>query len=388
MNNFRFYNPTEIIFGKGTIAKLKDLLPKKAKVMLLYGGGSIKRNGVYDQVTAALKDHHVVEFSGIEANPDYSTMMKAVKLVHKKKIDFLLAVGGGSVIDGTKFVAMAAEYKGDNPWHLLSKDAASKATKALPFGTVLTLPATGSEFNHNCVISRREKCLKFSFVTDLVFPKFSILDPETTYTLPIKQVRNGIVDAYMHVLEQYLTYPAGGIVQDRQAEALLLALIESAPKAMHTDPVDYDGRANYMWAASNALNHLIGSGVPQDWATHGIGHELTALYGLDHAETLAAVLPWLWWYKREQKKEKLLQYGERIFGIKSGTLDDRVDRTILATAVFFQSVGMPTTLSSYGIDPDEAAETVQKRLNERGFVRGEHKDVDGQVAAAILRMSR
>jgi NADP-dependent alcohol dehydrogenase len=250
------------------------------------------------------------------------------------------------------------------------------------------LPATGSEFNHNSVISRREKRVKFSFGSDLVFPQFSILDPETTYTLPIKQVRNGIVDAYMHILEQYLTYPAGGIVQDRQAEGLLLALIDCAPKAMQTDSVDYDGRANYMWAASNALNHLIGVGVPQDWATHAIGHELTALYGLDHAETLAAILPWLSWYKREQKKEKLLQYGERVFGIKSGTLDARIDQTILATAAFFQSVGMPTTLSSYGVDPDEAAEIIQKRFEKRGTILGEHNDIDGSAAAAIVRMSR
>jgi len=258
----------------------------------------------------------------------------------------------------------------------------------LPFATVLTLPATGSEFNHNSVISRREKRVKFSFGSDLVFPTFSILDPETTYTLPAKQVRNGIVDAYMHILEQYLTYPAGGIVQDRQAEALLMALIDCAPKAMQMDPVDYEGRANYMWAASNALNHLIGVGVPQDWATHSIGHELTALYGLDHAETLAAVIPWLAWYKREQKKEKLLQYGERVFGIKSGTLDARVDQTILATAAFFHSVGMPTTLSSYGVDPDEAADIIQKRFEKRGTVLGEHKDIDGAAAAAIVRMSR
>jgi NADP-dependent alcohol dehydrogenase len=388
MNNFRFYNPTEIIFGKGTISQLKERLPKKAKVMMLYGGGSIKRNGVYDQVMAGLKDHRVVEFGGIEANPDYSTLMKAVKIVQDKKIDFLLAVGGGSVIDGTKFVAMAAKYKGENPWHLLSRNEANNATSALPIGVVLTLPATGSEFNRNSVISRRGKKMKLSFASDLVFSKFSILDPETTYTLPIKQVRNGIVDAYLHVLEQYLTFPAGGMVQDRQAEGLLLALIDCAQKAMQTNPVDYDGRANYMWAASNALNHLVGSGVPQDWATHGIGHELTVLYGMDHAETLAAILPWLWWYKREQKKEKLLQYGERVFGIKSGKLDDRVDQTILATAAFFQSVGMPTTLSSYGVDPDAAAEVVQKRLEKHNFISGEHKDVDGVAAAAILRMSR
>jgi len=314
--------------------------------------------------------------------------MKAVRLVKEKKINFLLAVGGGSVIDGTKFIALASEYEGENPWHLLTRGEAGKAAKAVPFGTVLTLPATGSEFNRNSVISRREKKVKFSFASDLVFPKFSILDPETTYTLPIKQVRNGIVDAYMHIMEQYLTFPANGIVQDRQAEALLMSLIDCAPKAMQTEPIDYDGRANYMWAASNALNHLIGVGVPQDWATHSIGHELTALYGLDHAETLAAVFPWLIWYKREQKQEKLLQYGERVFNIKKGTAAERIDQTILATAAFFQSVGMPTTLTSYDVDPDKAAKEIKKRFEKRGTTLGEHNDIDGVAAAAIVRMSR
>src|SRR5450830_571138 len=338
MNDFRYYNPTTIVFGKGTIAKLDELVKKKQKIMLLYGGGSIKKNGVYDQVIKALGKRKVIEFGGIEPNPDYETLMKAVSIVQKKDVDLMLAVGGGSVIDGVKFISLAAKYDG-NPWHILTKGAAQDCTKSVPFGTVLTLPATGSEFNKNSVISRREKQVKFSFASDLVFPQFSILDPETTYSLPLKQVRNGLVDAFVHVMEQYMTYPVGGIVQDRQAEALLLALIEIAPAAMQVDPFSYDGRANFMWAASNALNTLIGSGVPQDWATHDIGHELTALYGLDHAETLAAVLPWLLWYKRGQKQAKLLQYGQRVFGIKEGGDEQRVDKAIEATAQFFHSLG-------------------------------------------------
>jgi NADP-dependent alcohol dehydrogenase len=386
MNNFRYYNPTTIIFGKGTIAKLDELVKKKQKVLLLYGGGSIKKNGVYEQVVKALGKRNVLEFGGIEPNPDYATLMKAVRVVQKKDVDLLLAVGGGSVIDGAKFISLAAKFDGD-PWHILSKGAAAQCTKALPIGTVLTLPATGSEFNKGSVISRREKRVKFSFNSDLVFPKFSILDPETTYSLPIKQVRNGIVDAYVHVLEQYLTYPVGGIVQDRQAEALLLALIEVAPAAMQTDPVSYDGRANYMWAASNALNLLIGMGVPQDWSTHNIGHELTALYGLDHAETLATVLPWLLWYKRDQKQAKLLQYGQRVFGIHEGSDDEQVNRTIEATAQFFHSLGMPTTLSAYKIDPEEAASTIRHRLTKRDWKSGEHADISPEDAANILRLS-
>ena len=386
MNNFRYYNPTTILFGKGTIARLDELVKKKQKVLMLYGGGSIKKNGVYDQVITALGKRKVLEFGGIEPNPDYDTLMKAVEIVQKKDVDFLLAVGGGSVIDGVKFIALAAKFDG-NPWHILSKGAAQDCTQAIPFGTVLTLPATGSEFNKTSVISRREKKVKFSFQSSLVFPQFSILDPETTYSLPVKQVRNGLVDAFVHVIEQYLTYPVGAIVQDRQAEALLLALIETAPAAMQTDPVSYDGRANYMWAASNALNTLIGSGVPQDWATHGIGHEITALYGLDHAETLAAVLPWLLWYKRYLKQAKLLQYGQRVFGITNGSDSERIDRTIEATAQFFHSLGMPTTLSAYKIDVEKAASLISRRLSKREWKAGEHADVLAQDAAMILRMS-
>lgn len=387
MDNFTFYNPTRIVFGTGTIAKLSKLVPKKATVLLLYGGGSIKQNGVYDQVMAALKKNMVLEFGGIEANPDYDTLMRAVKVVRKKKIDFLLAVGGGSVIDGTKFISLAALLDEGDPWQIVAGSLAKNLKQAIPFGTVLTLPATGSEMNHNAVISRRSIQEKLSFSSDLVFPQFSILDPETTYSLPQKQIRNGIVDAYVHVMEQYLTFPVGAVVQDRQAEALLKALIEVAPKALQMPP-DYTGRANYMWAASNALNHLISRGVPEDWATHNIGHELTALYGLDHAETLAVVLPWLMWYKRKQKQAKLLQYGYRVFDLRAQKFSERIDQTILATAAFFQSVGMPTTLTAYGIDPDEAADLVQARFEAHSWNFGEHSDITGKDAAAILRLSR
>jgi len=387
ISNFIYYNPTRIVFGSGSIPKLNKLIPKKAKVMLLYGGGSIMKNGVYDQVIAALKKREVVEFGGIEPNPDYDTLMKAVKQVKKKQVDYLLAVGGGSVIDGTKFVSVAAAYQGEDPWEIIAGDGINKVKKAIPLGTVLTLPATGSEMNHNAVISRRSTQEKLSFGSDLVFPQFSILDPETTYSLPQKQIRNGIVDAYVHVLEQYLTYPVGQIVQDRQAEALLLSLIEVAPKALQFPP-DYNARANFMWAATNALNHLINRGVPEDWATHDIGHEITALYGLAHAETLAAVLPWLLWYKRKEKQAKLLQYGYRVFGIKTQKYAERIDRTIEATSAFFHSLGMPTSLTAYGIDPDEAAEKVAERIDNRGWKLGEHHDITGKDVAAILRLSR
>lgn len=387
ISNFTYYNPTKIIFGTGTIPKLNKLVPRKAKVMVLYGGGSIKKNGVYDQVMAALKKREVLEFGGIEANPDYDTLMQAVKKIRKKGVDFLLAAGGGSVIDGVKFIALAALYPGEDPWEILAGDGLSKAKEALPFGTVLTLPATGSEMNSNAVISRRSIQEKLSFSSDLVFPRFSILDPETTYSLPQKQVRNGLVDAYVHVLEQYLTYPVGAHVQDRQAEAVLMALRDVAQAALRVPP-DYNARANFMWAASCALNHTLNRGVPEDWATHSIGHELTALYGLDHAETLAAVLPWLLWVKRKQKQGKLLQYGYRVLDIKTQKYSERIDQAIEATSAFFHSLGMPTTLTAYGIDPEEAAQKVQARMEAHGWTFGEHNDIDGKTAAEILRLSR
>lgn len=388
MNNFQFYNPTKIVFGEGSIAKLKKLIPKKSRVLMLFGGGSIKKNGVYLQVADALRKHELYEFGGIEPNPDYSTLMKAVKLIKKHKIDFLLAVGGGSVIDGTKFVAAAALYQGEDPWDIVSQGLGSSLKKALPFGAVLTLPATGSEMNRNSVISNREIGQKQSFASDKVFPKFSILDPKVTFSLPQKQIRNGLVDAYVHILEQYMTYPTGAAVQDRQSEALLLAIHDIAQSALQSDPPDLSARANYMWVCSNALNHLIGVGVPQDWATHGIGHALTALYGLDHAESLAVVLPWLLWYKRVQKQEKLLQYGYRVLDQKSQKYSERIDRTIEALSAFFHSLGMPTTLTAYGLDPDKVAEEVQAHLEKENFVRGEHRDITAKAAAEILRLSR
>jgi NADP-dependent alcohol dehydrogenase len=314
--------------------------------------------------------------------------MKAVKLVRKNKIDFLLAVGGGSVIDGAKFIAVASLYQGEDAWDIVSQGLASSLKKALPIGVVLTLPATGSEMNRNSVISNRATEQKMSFGSEKVYPRFSVLDPKVTYSLPKDQIRNGLVDAYVHILEQYLTYPVDAVVQDRQAEGLLLAIHDIAQRALQSNPPDYEARANYMWVCTNALNHLIGVGVPQDWSTHGIGHSLTALYGLAHAESLAVVLPWLLWYKREQKQEKLLQFGYRVLDQKMQKYSERIDRTIEALAAFFHSLGMPTTLTAYGLDPDKVAEEVQAHLEAENFVRGEHKDITPADAAAILRLSR
>ena len=301
MNNFEFCNPVKVVFGKGSIARLSALIPEGSKVLVVYGGGSIKKNGIYEQVTAALKDFHTYEFGGIEANPRYETCMKAVELVKGENIDFLLAVGGGSVIDATKFIASATFFEGD-PWDILSKGGVIK--KALPLGVVLTLAATGSEMNERAVISRESVHEKLNFMSPLVFPKFAILDPQVTYSLPERQVANGVVDSFIHVVEQYLTYPVNAKVQDYFAEGLMKTIVEEGRKVLQ-NPNDYDIRANLMWAATNALNCWIGQGVPQDWSSHRMGYALTAQFGLDHAQTLAVILPGVMTYMRKEKVQLL-----------------------------------------------------------------------------------
>lgn len=384
MNNFTFYNPVKIFFGKGQISAIAKEIPANARVMLTYGGGSIKKNGVYEQVMAALKGHSVLEFSGIEPNPHYETLMQAVDIARRQEIDFVLAVGGGSVIDGTKFIVAAMAYEGDDPWNLLAKHESVKG--AVPFGTVLTLPGTGSEMNSGAVITRISTKEKFSFGSPYTFPKFSVLDPETTFTLPLRQVSNGVVDAFTHVLEQYLTYPVNAPLQDRMAESVLLTLKEEGPKALQ-NPQDYDTMANFMWSATMALNGIIRVGVPTDWTTHYIGHELTALHGIDHARTLAVVLPSLLRYKSDVKKEKLLQYGERVWGVNAGTEDERLEATLQATISFFESMEIKTKLSDYEVGKD-TIKTIVKRFQERGVKNlGERADIQVADVEQILMMS-
>ncbi|HEY9855088.1 MAG TPA: iron-containing alcohol dehydrogenase [Stenomitos sp.] len=383
MQNFVFHNPVKILFGKGQIAEIAGEIPADAKILVTYGGGSIKANGVYDQVMSALKGRNVREFGGIEPNPRYETLMRAVQLVREEGIDFLLAVGGGSVLDGTKFIAAAVPFQGE-PWDILSKEA--PVTAAVPLASVMTLPATGSEMNAFSVVTRWETREKLSFASPCVFPRFSVLDPETTFSLPPRQIGNGIVDAFVHVTEQYLTYPAGAPLQDRMAEAILLTLLEEGPKTVER-PHDYDARANVMWCASMALNGLIGVGVPQDWATHAIGHELTALHGLDHAQTLAVVLPSLLEVRRQSKRAKLLQYAERVWGVSAGDEDARITQAIERTRAFFEAVGVPTRLSSYGVGADTVSEVVQ-RLEGRGTVElGERGDLGPAAVREILSLS-
>ena len=384
MLNFDFYNPTRILFGTDKIPELARWVPADARVLLLYGGGSAQKTGTLDQVKTALGERTFFEFGGIEPNPTYETLMRAVEQVKRDNIDFLLAVGGGSVIDGSKFVAAAACFDGE-PWSILETHGRS-ITAALPLGAVLTLPATGSEMNSGAVVTRKATQTKLAFSSVHCFPVFSVLDPTKTYTLPTQQIANGIVDAFVHTVEQYLTYPVQALAQDRIAEGLLQTLIEIAPTAL-AEPPDYDSRANLMWTATLALNGIVGAGVPQDWATHMIGHELTALYNLDHARTLAIVLPSLLHVQREPKRAKLLQYAERVWHIArdSGTEDQRIDQAIARTRAFFESVGIATRLQDYGVGA-EAVDAVVAQLTAHKMVAlGEQRSITPEVSRAILQ---
>ncbi|MFZ5432043.1 MAG: iron-containing alcohol dehydrogenase [Bacteroidota bacterium] len=382
MNNFEYKNPVKILFGKGQIAHIGKELPADTKILVLYGGGSIFKNGVYDQTAKALEGFDWMEFGGIEANPTYETCMEAVKVVKREKIGFLLAVGGGSVLDAVKFIAAAALYENGDPWDFLSQRNKINVERALPLGSVLTLPATGSEMNGNSVISRTSTQEKMAFSSIHVMPQFSVLDPETVFSLPDRQVANGIVDAFVHVIEQYLTYPVNAPLQDRQAEGVLLTLIEEGPKVL-ANRQDYDAAANFMWSATIALNGLLGVGVPQDWATHGIGHELTAYHGIDHARTLAIVLPGMMDIRRKQKEAKILQYGERIWNITEGSVGERIDKAIQKTVEFFESVGIPTRLPDYDV-PAETIDRIEARFTNRGTLMGEHRDIDAAETRRIL----
>lgn len=380
MNNFIFQNPTKLVFGKGEIARLPKLIEKGRKILMTYGGGSIKKNGVYNQVMTALEGYDIIEFGGIEANPDYSTLIKAVDICKTQDIDFILAVGGGSIIDGTKFIATAAKFEGEDAWDILSKK--SILPKPVDFASVLTLPATASEMNNGAVISRRDRQEKLAFHNPEGYPKFSILDPDVVLTLPAKQISNGIVDIYAHTLEQYLTTCLDTKVMDRWAESLLLTLIDEAPELLSGNP-SYDSRANFMLTATMGLNGFISMGVDEDWATHMIGHELTALCGLDHGETLAIVHPGVMDIMRKEKHGKLLQYARRVWNITIENEEQAIDEAIERTESFFRSIGKKTRLSEYGIG-DDVIETIVERFKQRGWNVGEGGIVTPEKTRLIL----
>ncbi|MDI3478875.1 MAG: NADP-dependent alcohol dehydrogenase [Thermoanaerobacterium sp.] len=384
MLNFVFYNPTRILFGKDRLEDIDKYVPADATVLITYGGGSAKKSGLIDKVKTVLGNRNVYEFGGIEPNPRYETLVKAVEIVRNKNIDFLLAVGGGSVIDGTKFITLASSYDGDSRDLLkygfvpIPLDVVGKT---VPFGTVLTLPATGSEMNNGAVISYEHG--KYPVLSELTFPKFSILDPTITFTLPKIQVANGVIDAFVHVTEQYLTYPVDARVQDRIAEGILQTLIEIGETTV-AEPENYDARANHVWCATLALNGIVGAGVPVDWATHMIGHELTALFGIDHGQTLAIVLPSLLEVRRQQKRAKLLQYAERVWHIESGSEEEKIDLAIQKTREFFESLGVKTHLSQYGVGADKIPVIVEQLKAHGWTALSETQDLTLDISQKIL----
>jgi alcohol dehydrogenase YqhD (iron-dependent ADH family) len=386
MLNFELYNPTKLVFGKGQIEKLPTLIPANAKILLAYGGGSIFKNGIHEQVRKSLEGYEIIEFGGIEANPHFETLMKAVAIIREQKIDFILAVGGGSVIDGVKFISAAVLFEGD-PIDILKKRIIFKEGAAvIPFGTVLTLPATGSEMNSGSVVTIATTQEKLDFGGSAMFPKFSICDPTVIASLPKRQLQNGVVDAYTHVLEQYLTYPHEGYLQDRIAESILQTLIQIGPDVVET-PTDYALASNFMWSCTMALNGLIQKGVPSDWATHMIGHELTALYGIDHARTLAIIGPSLYTVMFETKKAKLAQYGKRIFNL-SGTEEEIAAAAIAKTVAFFHTMGMKTTLSENAEDIEKTADFIVERFEKRGWkALGEKQNITLEKVKEIVTMS-
>lgn len=379
MNNFSYHNTTAIHFGEGQIAAIAESIPKDKKVLVTYGGGSIKGNGVYDQVVTALKEHNWDEFSGIEPNPQYDTLMKAVERIRQEGFDYLLAVGGGSVVDGTKFIAAAVNFEGEEAWDILAKQAEIKS--ALPLGCIMTLPATGSETNAGAVVTRGTN--KLAFLNPLVRPQFAVLDPQTTLSLSERQTSNGVVDAFVHVMEQYLTYPANAKIQDRFAEGILLTLVEEGPKLIN-DLQNMEARTNVMWAATQALSGLIGVGVPQDWATHMIGHELTGNFGVDHGRSLTIVLPAIMQVCREEKKAKLLQYAERVWNITEGSEDERIDAVIEQTKQFFSAMNTPVSLTEISLGQDDV-DTAMVSLEAHGMTKlGENGSIDLARSRLIL----
>lgn len=387
MLNFELYNPVNYVFGKGQIAKLTDLVPSNTKILIAYGGGSIFKNGVYDQVKAALPNHDIVEFGGIEPNPRFETLMKAVEIIRAEKIGFILAVGGGSVIDGVKFISAAVNFEGDEADILKKRILFKDVSKVIPFGTVLTLPATGSEMNSGAVVTIEATQEKLTLGGSALFPVFSIVDPTVITSLPKRQLQNGVVDAFTHVMEQYLTYTHDALLQDRISESILQTLIEIGPDVVE-NPSDYKLASNFVWSATMALNGLIQKGVPSDWATHMIGHELTALYEIDHARTLAIIGPNLYRVMFDTKKDKLAQYGQRVWNIQGNSTEEIAEKAIEKTVEFFHKMGMKTKISENAEKIEKTADFIVNRFEERGWkAMGEKQNITLEKVRAIVEMS-
>lgn len=385
MNNFEISTPTTILFGKDLLNRIPEQITKHysgKKLLILYGGGSIERTGFLDKLKAELSGFELHFFKGIEANPEFDTLMNAVAYIREHEIGFLLAVGGGSVIDGTKFISGAVGYGGD-PWEVLLREPGKNFTTAVPFGCILTIPATGSESNSGAVISRSSLKEKRTMGGPLYFPKFALLDPTFVATLPKRQLANGVIDAYMHTMEQYLTFPSDNLLQERYAEGILSTLIEIGPGVVN-NPSDYKLASNLMWCANQALNGLLRCGVTTDWATHMIGHELTALHGIDHAQTLAIIAPRLYELKFDNKAAKLAQYGRRVWKL-TGDDTEVAKAAIAKTEDFFNLLGVATRISAYTNDYEATPAIIRERFKERNWLGlGERQDLTPEEAEKIV----
>lgn len=385
MDNFTMCLSTKVLFGKGQIINIRNEIPKNARILITYGGGSVFKNGVMSQVRESLADFTTFEFGGIESNPRFETLIKALPIISEEKIDFLLAVGGGSVLDGTKFISVAAKYYNpDNLWEILLTEG-SKVTECIPVGTIMTIPATGSEMNSSAVISRAQTNDKLEFFFNGVLPKFAVLDPSVTFSLSPHQTANGVIDAFVHTAEQYMTYPVRAQISDRFCEGIFSTLMEEGPIVMK-NPMDYDARANIMWAATNALNRLVQTGIPQDWVSHDIGHELTAMFNIDHGRTLAIILPAVYRYEKNVKKEKLAQFARRVLG-KDGPDSQLADVAIEETITFFKKMGASTCLSDYGVDAKSIPLIVEKLVEHKKYNCGEHKNIGPNEMGEILMLA-
>lgn len=387
MFNFEYFNPTRIVFGEKSIDKLDKLVPENANILITYGRGSVKKYGTLEKVKNALGNRKISEFGGIEPNPPYETLIEGIELVKKENINFLLAIGGGSVIDGTKFIAAATFYEGD-PLTILENGSKGPThlNKTIPFGTILTLPAAGSEMNCVSVVTQKTIKCKFRFFSESLFPKFSILDPTITYTLPQRQVANGIVDTFIHVTEQYLTYPVDARIQDRYAESILQTLIEIGKETIE-NPNDYNSRANLIWAATSAQNGIIGVGVPQDWSSHKISYEITSLFGVDHAQALAIIMPYLINNRKESKRLKLLQFAKRVWNIEEPNEDLAIEKSIEKTREFFEELGVKTHLSDYGIKADDINIIIENLTKHGNIALSERQDITPEISREILQQA-
>lgn len=384
MNNFDFCNPTRILFGEGAAEGLRSYIPQDAKVLVVYDA-IIEHIGTLDKVLSHVPNT-VFKFNKIESNPKFEVLMEAVELVRKEKIDFILAVGGGSTMDGAKFISIASNNEAfiGNESEILHVEPMTdkRITQSIPLATVVTLPATGSEMNPHAVISRGEDKLGIS--SPFIYPAVSVLDPTYTFTLPASQLANGIADSFIHTAEQYITFPAEGRFQDRTAEGILRTLVEVADTNLN-EPKNYDARANLMWCSTMALNGLIGSGVPVDFATHMIGHEVTSLFGIAHAPSLVIIMPALWRVRKQQKWEKLLQYAERVWDITEGTEEEKIDLAIDKTEEFFRSLGLKTRFSEHGLS-FEQVEGVLTLLEKHNMTNlSETGDLDLSWSRKILQ---